>query len=56
MIVSEGDDPVGQRIAITGGSGFIGSNLAKALCRENEVVVIDDRSSRKPEDLEGLGV
>ncbi len=33
-----------KKLAITGGAGFIGSNLAEALAKENEVIVIDDLS------------
>ncbi|MFB6132287.1 MAG: NAD-dependent epimerase/dehydratase family protein [Halanaeroarchaeum sp.] len=32
----------GQRVLVTGGAGFIGSNLANALAESNEVVVVDD--------------
>jgi len=32
----------GQRILVTGGAGFIGSNLANHLAKQNSVVVIDD--------------
>jgi len=32
----------GQRVLVTGGAGFIGSNLANHLAEENEVVAIDD--------------
>lgn len=31
-----------MRIIITGGAGFIGSNLANELCKNNEVLVIDN--------------
>ena len=34
-----------SKILITGGAGFIGSNLAKALVKDgNEVVIVDDLS------------
>ena len=44
------------KFAITGGAGFIGSNLAEALAEENEVVVIDDLSSGRRESLAGLDI
>ncbi len=43
-----------QKYIITGGAGFIGSNLAAALSGENEVVVIDDLSTGKAANLAGL--
>lgn len=43
-----------QKFVITGGAGFIGSNLAEALAKENEVVVIDDLSTGKVENLSGI--
>jgi UDP-glucose 4-epimerase len=45
-----------QKIAVTGGAGFIGSNLARWLAEENEVLVIDDMSAGKKENLAGLDV
>ncbi len=32
----------GQRVLITGGAGFIGSNLAQRICHENEVTIFDN--------------
>jgi nucleoside-diphosphate-sugar epimerase len=42
-----------KKFVITGGAGFIGSNLAEVLARENDVVVIDDLSTGKAENLSG---
>ncbi len=41
----------GRRIVVTGGAGFIGSNLAWSLCDENEVVVIDNLSTGRIENI-----
>ena len=43
-----------QMLAITGGAGFIGSNLAQLLAQNNQVVIIDDLSTGKPENLAGI--
>ncbi|MFQ6057053.1 MAG: NAD-dependent epimerase/dehydratase family protein [Methanosarcinales archaeon] len=40
-----------MKILITGGAGFIGSNLVKKLEKENEVVVLDNFSTGKREYL-----
>lgn len=40
-----------KKIAVTGGAGFIGSNLAWSLCDENEVVVIDNLSTGRIENI-----
>lgn len=45
------------RLLITGGAGFIGSNLARLARDEgHEVVVLDDLSTGHVENLDGLGV
>jgi UDP-glucose 4-epimerase len=43
-----------QMLAITGGAGFIGSNLAEALAQNNQVAIIDDLSTGRPENLVGI--
>lgn len=40
-----------QKYLITGGAGFIGSTLANYLSKENSVIVIDDLSMGKKENL-----
>lgn len=39
-------------ILITGGAGFIGSMLANYLGKENKIVVVDDLSMGKKENLD----
>lgn len=41
-----------KRVLITGGAGFIGSNLANYLSDRNEVIALDDRSFGTPENLD----
>jgi UDP-glucose 4-epimerase len=41
-----------QRILVTGGAGFIGSNLANALATQNEVIALDDGYLGTPENLD----
>ncbi|MEE9152325.1 MAG: SDR family oxidoreductase [Thermoplasmata archaeon] len=43
-----------KKIVITGGAGFIGSNMANALCDDNEVVILDDFLTGKMENIETL--
>ncbi len=43
-----------MRYIVTGGAGFIGSNLAEHLARDHEVVIIDDLSSGRRENLRSL--
>lgn len=46
-----------MRLLITGGAGFVGSNLAKmALGRGVDVIILDDLSTGYRENLEGLDV
>ncbi len=41
-------------IVITGGAGFIGSNLAEELVMQNRVIIIDDLSTGRRENIAGL--
>lgn len=43
-----------KKVVITGGAGFIGSNLAYELARENNVTVIDDLSTGRLENISDL--
>jgi len=42
-----------MKVVITGGTGFIGSNLAEELSKEkdNEIIIVDDLSTGKTENL-----
>ncbi|MFB6164398.1 MAG: NAD-dependent epimerase/dehydratase family protein, partial [Haloarculaceae archaeon] len=42
----------GQRALVTGGAGFIGSNLANHLAAENDVIALDDGYLGTPENLD----
>lgn len=44
-----------SKVLITGGAGFIGSNLSKALVDDgNKVVVVDDLSMGQIKNIKGL--
>jgi UDP-glucose 4-epimerase len=43
-----------QKMLITGGAGFIGSNLASKLAENNEVVILDNLSTGKMENIKEL--
>ncbi|WP_436924299.1 NAD-dependent epimerase/dehydratase family protein [Halosimplex amylolyticum] len=42
----------GHRVLVTGGAGFIGSNLANSLAEDNEVIALDDGYLGTPENLD----
>jgi nucleoside-diphosphate-sugar epimerase len=44
----------GRRILVTGAAGFIGSHLSERLAAESEVVLLDDFSVGKRENLAGV--
>jgi UDP-glucose 4-epimerase len=45
-----------MKVVVTGGAGFIGSNLAEELSRRYEVTVLDDLATGRESNLAGLDV
>ena len=43
-----------KRVVITGGAGFIGSNLAYEMAANNVVIIVDDLSTGRMENVTGL--
>jgi UDP-glucose 4-epimerase len=43
-----------KTVVVTGGAGFIGSNIAEELSTDNEVIVIDDLSSGRIQNIQHL--
>ena len=44
-----------KRVVVTGGAGFIGSNIAEELYANNEVIIIDDLSTGRLQNIAPLG-
>lgn len=44
------------KVLITGGAGFIGSNLARALVDNNEITIVDDLSMGKKKNISDIDV
>jgi len=43
-----------RNVVVIGGAGFIGSNLAEALAKKNQVIVVDDLSTGHLENIQDL--
>ena len=43
-----------MKVVVTGGAGFIGSNLTDELARDHEVTVIDNLSTGRIENLDHI--
>jgi UDP-N-acetylglucosamine/UDP-N-acetyl-alpha-D-glucosaminouronate 4-epimerase len=43
-----------KKVVVTGGLGFIGSHLVEALCKENEVIIVDNESTGRLENIKHL--
>ena len=45
-----------KKVVVTGGLGFIGSHIVEKLCEDNLVVIIDDQSTGKIENIKHLNI
>ena len=43
-----------KKVVVTGGAGFIGSNLVEELSTSNNVIIIDDLSMGREKNIAGL--
>ena len=43
-----------KKVVVTGGLGFIGSHLVEALCEENEIIIVDNESTGRLENIKHL--
>ncbi|MDH7555830.1 MAG: SDR family oxidoreductase [Candidatus Methanosuratincola sp.] len=43
-----------KKVVVTGGAGFIGSNLSAELCKDNEVTIVDNFSTGKEGNIKDL--
>ena len=51
-LINLGEKKIMKKIIVTGGAGFIGSNLVDRLIKDgNEVIIIDNLSTGKEENI-----